>query len=324
YWIGAIHEEQTVGDTIFRYALDSGVIDTLVHGPGLEPDPNHPRYFYYLAIDTVRRHIYWTDSGGTNSEEEVDIGAIMRASLDGDSTETILGGITCGLGGPSDIEIDVAGNTLYWGEASECYDYALNKVDLGSTPSEEWHLLPVSQGYVVEGIELDIHNQMIYWVTTDLFPDPPPGIVRALLDDTLNDEYILSGCVGEIALAHMLSKIYWSPCNSSQIMRADLDGSSIEGVVDGQGVIGNLAVDHRGGKLYWTEPAKGMIWRADLDGTEVENLLSGLVVPTSIALNFGWDVHVNVEPKTALPDRVGLRGIHPNPIREGATIDFAL
>src|SRR5690606_19511978 len=159
YWIGAINEEQTVGDTIFRYSLDSGVIDTLVHGPSLEPDPNHQRYFYYLAIDTVRRHIYWTDSGGTNSEEEVDIGAIMRASLDGDSTETILGGITCGLGGPSDIEIDVAGNTLYWGEASECYDYALNKVDLGSTPSEEWNLLPVSRGYVVEGIELDIYNQ---------------------------------------------------------------------------------------------------------------------------------------------------------------------
>ena len=38
YWIGAIHAEETRGNTIFRYALDTGVVDTLVQAKDLGPD----------------------------------------------------------------------------------------------------------------------------------------------------------------------------------------------------------------------------------------------------------------------------------------------
>ena len=138
------------------------------------------------------------------------------------------------------------------------------------------------------------------------------------------DEYIVTGCIGDIALAHTLSKIYWAPCNSSTIRRANLDGTEVEGVIVSQGEVGNLAIDHKGGKIYWTETGEGTIRRANLDGTEVEELLSGLVVPTSIALNFGWDVRVGVEPEAVLPDRVELQDIYPNPVEGRATFEFAL
>ena len=148
--------------------------------------------------------------------------------------------------------------------------------------------------------------------------------MRAPLNDTVSDEYIISGCIGDIALAHTLSKIYWSPCSSTQIRRSNLDGTGVEDVIAGEGEIGNMTIDHKGGKLYWTETGEGTTSRANFDGSEVEEILAGLVVPTSIALNFGGYIPVGTEPEAVVPDHVELQGIYANPVRENATIAFAL
>ncbi|GIV58816.1 MAG: hypothetical protein KatS3mg042_1729 [Rhodothermaceae bacterium] len=322
YWIGAIQPEETRGNTIFRYALDSGVVDTLVQSGELGPEEHVPRYFYYVTVDTLRGHIYWTDSGGTEPDGAELLGAIRRASLDGDSAEVYLGGIVCGVGALKDIEIDTAGETVYWSENSDCYR-PLHRTDL-VRPDPFQSLLPTNGPYAVSAIELDLRNQMIYWTNNDFFVQKPLGILRAPLNDTVSDEYIITGCIGDIALAHMLSKVYWAPCNSSTIRRANLDGTEVENVIVSQGAVGNLAIDHKGGKIYWTETSEGTIRRANLDGSEVEDLLSGLVVPTSLALNFGWDVRVDVETDAGLPDRVELQDIYPNPVQERAIIAFVL
>lgn len=323
YWIGAIDAEETRGNTIFRFTLDRGVIDTLVQVRELEPDPELPRYFYYLTVDTLRGHIYWTDSGGTNSDGSINIGAIMRASLDGDDPEVYLGGIVCGLGSLRDIELDTVGETIYWGEGSDCPYTGLYRTDL-IRPNPFQSLLPTNGDYIVEAIELDLRRQILYWTNNDFFEIEPLGVYRAPLNDTVSDEYIIPGCVGDIALAHTLSRIYWTPCESSTIRRANLDGTEAEDILVSQGEVGKLAIDHKGGKIYWSEPSEGTIRRANLDGTGVEDLLSGLVVPTSLALNFGGDARVGVEPEAVLPDRVDLQGIYPNPVRGHATIAFAL
>lgn len=324
YWIGAIDAEGTRGNTIFRYMLDSGVIDTLVQVRELEPDPELPRYFYYVTVDTLRGHIYWTDSGGTNSDGSINIGAIMRASLDGNRVEVYLGGIVCGIGAPQDIELDAVGEMIYWGESSDCPYSTLHSVSLESSSPNEWKWLPTNGDYAVSALELDLHHQMLYWANTDFFEIEPLGVYRASLNDTVSDEYIVPGSICDIALAHSLSKIYWTPCESSTIRRANLDGNEAEDILVSQGEVGKLAIDHKGGKIYWSEPSEGTIRRANLDGTGVEDLLSGLVVPTSLALNFGGDARVGLEPEAVLPDRVDLQGIYPNPVRGHATIAFAL
>jgi len=200
YWVGAVQAEETRTNTIFRYTLDTGVVDTLVQAKDLSPDTW--RFFSHVTVDTLGRHIYWTDSGGTLPDGTVYIGAIMRASLDGDNPEIFLGGIICGIGGLTDIELDLVGETLYWGEGSDCPFVGLHSIDLATY---QWQRLPTTGNYSVSGIELDIDNEMIYWTNTDFFFVEPHGILRAPLNDTTSEEYIVTGSACDIALAHTLS-----------------------------------------------------------------------------------------------------------------------
>ncbi len=164
YWVGAVQAEETRTNTIFRYTLDSGVVDTLVQAKDLSPDTW--RFFSHVTVDTLGRQIYWTDSGGTDSDGVIFLGVIMRASLDGDNPEIVLGGIICGIGTPTDIELDLVGETLYWGEGSDCPFVGLHSIDLATY---QWQRLPTTGSYSVSGIELDIDNEMIYWTNTDFF-----------------------------------------------------------------------------------------------------------------------------------------------------------
>jgi hypothetical protein len=43
-----------------------------------------------------------------------------------------------------------------------------------------------------------------------------------------------------------------------------------------------------------------------------------------IALNFGGYIPVGTEPEAVVPDHIELQGIYANPVRENATIAFAL
>ena len=329
YWIGAIQAEEIRGNAIFRYALDTGMVDTLVQAKDLGPEEK--RYLYYVTVDTLHRQIYWTDSGGIFPDGVHYLGAIMRASLDGDNPEIFLGGIVCGIGAPSDIELDLMGEVVYWGAGSDCPGFALNRTDLESPDNSG--VLPVNGNYSVSGIELDIRNQMIYWTNDDYSGQEPHGILRAPLGNTASDEYIVTDSVCDIAVAHALSKVYWTVCNRHRciIRRANLDGTEVEDVIVSEALATNsdinnastLAIDNKGQKIYWTEPSEGTIRRANLDGTEVEELLSGLVVPSSIALSFGG-ISTAVEPVEEFPDTVELHGLYPNPVEGRATFEFAL
>jgi len=334
YWIGAIQAEETRGNTIFRYAPDTGALDTLVQAKDLEPEER--RYFYYLTADTLHRHIYWTGSGGTSPNGEHYLSSIMRASLDGDNPELFLGGAACGtFGSPTDIELDLVEGAMYWGESSgtpDCLGDALNRTELDN-PSNVNHL-PVNGDYSASGIALDIRNQMIYWTNYDWERQIPDGILRAPLSDTVSDEYVVTGSVFDFALAHTLSKIYWIVCERSRciIRRANLDGTDVEEVIVSEALGDNpninkynsaLTIDNRGQKIYWTQPSEGTIGRANFDGTEVELILSGLVVPSSIALSFGG-VSTSVESIEEIPDPIELHGFYPNPVEDSATFEFAL
>ena len=82
-------------------------------------------------------------------------------------------------------------------------------------------------------------------------------------------------------------KIYWVESGSSTIKRANLDGSSVETLVNsGLSTPNAIALDAAGGKMYWVESGNDTIKRANLDGSSVETLVnSGLSTPNGISLD---------------------------------------
>lgn len=323
YWIGGLHAEDARGNAIFRYKLDNGVVDTLLQAEQLNPNSELPRHFFHIAVDTLRGHLYWTNSEDIKPDGTVMGGPLRRATLQGSSPEVILESLACGLGGPTDIAIDATRQILYWSAYSDCSDSALRGLITTNTNPVELIHLPVSGKYHgVASIAIDANNNILYWTNNELSGSAQLGIYRARLSDTTTDEFLVQGSICDIALAPMLSKIYWTPCDSRLIRRANLDGSGAEDVFVSQAEIGKLAISHAERKIYWSETTAGKIRRANLDGNGVEDLLTGLVVPGS--LDFGGRVSVAVAPPAGLPERVGLRSVYPNPVRERATLTFTL
>jgi hypothetical protein len=105
-------------------------------------------------------------------------------------------------------------------------------------------------------------------------------------------------------------KVYWSDREGMRVMRANLDGSDIETLVDtseGDARPGRdaakwcvgIAVDHEGGHVYWTQKGgdnagEGRIFRANLDipkgkdpagRTDIEVLFDRLPEPIDLELD---------------------------------------
>ena len=324
YWIGADEPAGTRGNAIFRYALEAGTVDTLVQARKLNPD--FTRYFYHITVDPVRQEMYWTDSGGIDSLGTIDIGSLMRASLDGRTVDRFLRGIVCGIGSATDIEMDVASQVIYWGEASDCSGWSLNYVGADVRFPEQWQALPTQGFHDVVSIDLDTDAQVIYWSNSD-WQDPPRkplGIRRAALDQTLAPEMVVEGDICDIALHLADAKLYWTPCNDTRIRRANLDGTATADVLTSEATPSHLAIDSKGQKIYWTEREAGKIKRANLDGSNVEEVLSGLTVPTSLALPFGQEFDTATIPASSFTKPFTLHSSYPNPFRERTTIVFAV
>lgn len=111
----------------------------------------------------------------------------------------------------------------------------------------------------------------IYWTNVDKFKENDRAILRSDLDGKNIITIILPGDTftpKQIKLKKKNGKLYWSDRECMRVMRANLDGSKIETLVDtshgdtrpGQDVrkwyVG-MAVDIDGGKFYWTQKGPG-------------------------------------------------------------------
>ena len=75
---------------------------------------------------------------------------------------------------------------------------------------------------------------------------------------------------GDIAIDSVRGKVYWTEnYQEGQILRANLDGSSPEYIVDRARAL-SIAIDESDARIYWTVNMSGTIMSADLDGGNVE------------------------------------------------------
>ena len=163
-----------------------------------------------------------------------------------------------------------------------------------------------------DGVVVDVPAGHIYWTNMGNFKEDDGAILRSDLDGKNMITIVPPGGTftpKQIKLEKKSGKLYWSDREGMRVMRANLDGSKIETLVDtshgdprpGQDVrkwcVG-IAVDAEGGKFYWTQKGPGnagdgRIFRANIEipqgqspanRTDIELLYENL--PEPIDLDF--------------------------------------
>jgi DNA-binding beta-propeller fold protein YncE len=162
-----------------------------------------------------------------------------------------------------------------------------------------------------DGVVVDVAAGHIYWTNMGDFKKNDGAIFRSDLDGKNVTTIVPPGGTftpKQLKLEKKSGKLYWSDREGMRVMRANLDGSNVETLVDtshGDPRPGpdakkwcvGIAVDAEGGKFYWTQKGpgnagEGRIFRANIEiprgqspanRTDIELLYENL--PESIDLD---------------------------------------
>ena len=164
-----------------------------------------------------------------------------------------------------------------------------------------------------DGIAVDVGWGHIYWTNMGNPTANDGSIERADLDGRNRRTIVAQGGTftpKQLQLEKKSAKLYWCDREGMRLMRANLDGSDIETLVDtSQGdprpgpdatkwCVG-VAVDVDGGKVYWTQKGpdnagKGRVFRAGIEiptgqtasnRSDIEVLYDGLPEPIDLELD---------------------------------------
>src|SRR6476619_4277019 len=173
----------------------------------------------------------------------------------------------------------------------------------------------VSRARVPDGVVVDAEAGHIYWTNMGIPSKNDGSIERVDLDGQNRVTIIGEGKTftpKQLHLEKKSGKLYWCDREGMRVMRANLDGSEIETLVEtskgdarpgtdqrGEKLCVGITVDPDRGKFYWTQkgPAnagKGRIFRAKIDipkgetpadRTDIEVLFDGLPEPIDLELD---------------------------------------
>jgi len=220
--------------------------------------------------------LYWSDDAR---------GAIHRAPVDSLEIKTIVK-----TGGPRIIglEVDPTGGKVYWTTWDEYLKgRKIQRANLDGSNVED---LVTTMVDGVAGIAIDGVAKKMYWVDYS-----SKSIKRANLELKNGEAPHSRSDVEEIVTADLENplfitldlkskKMYWT--DREKIQRADLDGSSIETLVEGRASLRGIALDVAAGKMYWADSTARKIQRSNLDGTGVEDLVvDGQDGPSGVTLD---------------------------------------
>ena len=163
-----------------------------------------------------------------------------------------------------------------------------------------------------DGIAIDVEAGHIYWTNMGDYAADDGSIERSNLDGSNVTTIVGAGGTWtgkQLVLDKKNGKLYWSDREGLRVMRANLDGSALETLIEtGRGdqarkdqrnwCVG-MAVDVAGGKIYWTQKGgdnanAGTIRRASLDlprgqtalnRSDIEVLFDGLPEPIDLELD---------------------------------------
>lgn len=166
-----------------------------------------------------------------------------------------------------------------------------------------------------DGVVVDVAAGHIYWTNMGDFKKDDGAIFRSDLDGKNMIAIVPPGGTftpKQLKLEKKSGKLYWSDREGMRVMRANLDGSNVETLVetshgdprpgpDARKWCVGIAVDAEGGKFYWTQkgPAnagEGRIFRANIEipqgqspanRTDIELLYENLPESIDLDLDLG-------------------------------------
>jgi hypothetical protein len=220
-----------------------------------------------LALD--EQSMFWM--GGTFESDFGNFMYLRRAGLDGSNVQELLGPTAIG-----DIAIDTAGARLYLTPQSDCAPgcTSIIRTSLDGTNAEV--LFPAG---FPEAMAILPEDELVCW-TDWAFGDDFEQVVACGVVGEPTGHPVLDGTPAALAIDPAARKVYWS--TSTEIRRANLDGSGIEDLVLGLDQAVGLAIDPPTHRMWWTERDLGKIQRASMDGQGVSDVLTGLERPTKI------------------------------------------
>jgi DNA-binding beta-propeller fold protein YncE len=162
-----------------------------------------------------------------------------------------------------------------------------------------------------DGLAVDVAAGHLYWTNMENLKENDGSIVRSDLDGKNITTIIPAGGTftpKQIQIERKTARLYWCDREGMRVMRANLDGSNVETLVDtSQGdprpgpdatkwCVG-IAVDVDGGKFYWTQKGgdnagEGRIFRANIElppgqtsGRNIELIYDKLPEPIDLEID---------------------------------------
>ena len=162
---GKLYWSDREGMRVMRANLDGSQVETLVQtGEGENDRRDETRWCVGIAVDPVRRQIYWTQKGADNAG----VGSIRRAGIDIPKGETAadrsdLEVFFNGLPEPIDLEIDAAHRILYWTDRGDPpRGNTVNRTPIDAKPAQNIPQIVVSDLMEGIGIALDVPGDRMF------------------------------------------------------------------------------------------------------------------------------------------------------------------
>ena len=207
---------------------------------------------------------------------------------------------------PPDSEPGAAGGRIFF------LDIAAGRVVSANPDGADLKVLLGGHKTGMDGIAIDAATRHIFWTNMGRVKENDGSIERMDLDGRNLATVVPIGgtfTAKQLKLDKKNGKLYWSDREGMRVMRANLDGSGAETLVEtGQGETARrdaanwcvgIAVDIERGKIYWTQKGgdnagAGSIRRANIElpngqdaahRTDIEVLFRGLPEPIDLDLD---------------------------------------
>lgn len=271
-----------------------------------------------FAIDTLSspKQIYFSQSGTTAETK-----GIFKVNIDGSE----IFHLQFGLGGVTDIELDINNRKMYWSMATYGYDMiASASMDYQYAMIDTLHYSTI-QGIDFGGIGLDFNHGMIYW--TESNNGGLDKIMRMTMSGTnkqliLNNSDILLSAPRDIDVVS--NTLYWTDSGvfAHWTMKSNLDGSDIDTVLTDVSSY-SFWINDDTEEIFWTEYMD--LYSANLDDT-IKVLLfnNNFGQGYTIAACYDSILITSVEKEEPLPALFYLEQNYPNPFNPSTTIRWQM